>query len=68
MVAISNGAASEMIAEAPRTIGELMESVEGLRNHLSTFSIQALAEIALLKFWIQQIDPAANSGVPLPKP
>lgn len=38
----------------PQTLGELLQAVEGLRGQLSTFSQQSLAEIDLLKYWIQK--------------
>jgi len=52
MTAASVVDAGELIPDT-RTLGELMAAVEGLRNQLSAFSMQALAEIELLKYWIQ---------------
>jgi hypothetical protein len=49
----SKNAAIDMV-DIPRTLGDLMAAVEGLRGQLSTFSMQALAEIDLLQYSIQR--------------
>ena len=56
------------IIDGPPTVGQLLVAITGLRNHLDTFSIQALAEIDLMKYWIQRLDPTINYGIELAKP
>jgi hypothetical protein len=60
--------AIEQMMEGPPTLGQLVAAIEGFRNQLEIFATTALAEIDLMKYWIQQIDPNANCGVELPKP
>ena len=48
---------------APRTLGEVIAAVEGYRNQLSVFSMQALAEIELLKEWVAQISREGSPEV-----
>lgn len=52
----------ELIVET-RTLGDLLAAVEGLRGQLSTFSMEALAEIDQLKYWIQNEVNIGNTQV-----
>jgi hypothetical protein len=38
-----------------RTLGEIVAAIEGYRQQLDAFSQQALAEIDLLKHWIEAL-------------
>jgi hypothetical protein len=48
-----------------RTIGEILAAIEGYRQQLDAFSQQALAEIALLKSWIEKLPDKEDAPIVL---